>query len=284
MSLPTSEDGTPPELFEYHPNGIAACIFIAGFGLGTIAHLVEMLWLRTWYFIPFLIGCIMETFSYYGRYWLSHVPQNFKAYVLYLLLNLPAPIFLAATMYMLIRRIIESLEANELSPLRPSLMSKLFVAGDIICFAVQMAGIGLSVTTSASLQRTGGVVVVIGLVFQVLVFLVFVILVWKFFSRCKEQVGSDTIAWKRYIIALLAASGLIVLRNLVQGIQHAAGKESYVATHEAFAYVFDAVPMLGVVGVFAVFHPGRLQRSVRGGIELSNGLRDDCRWIAGSYV
>lgn len=205
----------------------------------------------------------VETFSYYGRYWLSHEPQNFKAYVLYLLLNLPAPIFLAATMYMSIRRIIESLEANELSPLRPSLISKLFVAGDIVCFAVQMAGIGLSVTTSASLQRTGGVVVVIDLVFQILVFLVFVILAWKFFSRCKEQVGSDTIAWKSYIIALLVASGLIVLRNLVQGIQHAEGKESYVATHEAFAYVFDEVPILGVVCVFAMFHRGRLQRSLR---------------------
>lgn len=205
----------------------------------------------------------METFSYYGRYWLSNEPQNFKAYVLYLLLNLPAPIFLAATMYMSIRRIIESLEANELSPLRPSLMSKLFVFGDIVCFGVQMAGVGLSVTTSASLQKTGGVVVVIGLVFQILVFLVFVILVWKFFSRCKGQVGSDAIPWKRYIMALLGASGFIVVRNLVQGIQHASDGESYIATHEAFAYIFDAVPIFFVVGIFAIYQPGRLQRGLR---------------------
>lgn len=60
MSLPTSEDGTPPKLFEYHPSGPAALIFVAAFGLGTITHFIEMCWLRTWYFIPFLMGCISK--------------------------------------------------------------------------------------------------------------------------------------------------------------------------------------------------------------------------------
>lgn len=205
----------------------------------------------------------METFGYYGRFWLSQGPQNFNAYVLQLLLILPAPIFIAATMYMSIRRIIEALEADELAPIRPKIFSKLFVVGDIVCFLVQISGTGMQVTTDAHIQDIGGVVVVVGLVFQILVFALFLILTGRFFGKCKKQVGSDVLHWKRYIIGLFVASGLIVLRNLVTGIEHAEGSDGYVNQHEAFAYIFEALPIFAVICVFLTYHPGRLQKSVK---------------------
>lgn len=180
-----------------------------------------------------------------------------------LLLILPAPVFLAATMYMSIRRIIEALEADELSPIRPSLMSKLFVLGDIICFIIQVAGTGMQVTTSTDTQHIGGIVTVVGLIFQILVFALFVAMVWKFLCRCRLQDRTDMVPWKRYIVALLAACALIVLRNLVRGIEHAQGAGSYISTHEAFAYIFEALFMLAVVVLFLIYQPGRLQRSLR---------------------
>ncbi|USW58724.1 Putative RTA-like protein [Septoria linicola] len=246
------------------PNGSAAIIFIAAFGAGTIGHFGIMFWLRTWYFIPFLIGCIMEAFGYYGRFWLSQSPSNFKAYVLYDLLVLPAPIFLAATMYMSLSRMVVALDAAELSPIRPNWLGKIFVLGDVLCFLVQLSGTGMTITIDAKMQDIGRIVVVVGLVFQILVFICFIWVVAIFYRRCKSQAGADGLHWKRFIVALLAASMCIVLRNLVIGIGHAQGGSGHVSSHEVFAYLFEAVPIFAVVALLLVFHPGRLQKSVKG--------------------
>lgn len=214
----------------------------------------------------------METFGYYGRFWLSQEPDNFKAYILYDLLVLPAPIFLAATIYMSLSRIILALDAEEMSPMRPTRMSKLFVTFDVLCFLVQIAGIGMGVTTSVDIQRIGGKVVIIGLVLQILVFVMFIWVAILFLQRCKAQKGSDTIRWKRYIWTLLAASGCIMVRNIVRGVEHAQGTDGTVSSSETYIYVLDALPIFVVVFLFAVFQPGRLQKVVR---SLSPGSEED---------
>ncbi|GIZ48396.1 hypothetical protein CKM354_001145800 [Cercospora kikuchii] len=246
------------------PNGPAAIIFIAAFGICTLGHFFQMCWLKTWYFVPFVMGCIMETCGYYGRFWLSQSPYNFKAYVLYDLLVLPAPIFLAATMYMSISRIVTTLDAAELSPIRPRWLSKIFVLGDVVCFLVQLSGTGMTITIDSKIQDIGQKVVVVGLVFQIVVFVAFIWIVCVFFQRCRQQAGADGLKWKRFIIALLAGSVCIVLRNLVVGIKHAQGGAGFVASHEVFAYLFEAVPIFIAVCLLLVYQPGRLQRSMKG--------------------
>jgi hypothetical protein len=204
----------------------------------------------------------VETFGYYGRFWLSQQPTNFKAYVLYDLLVLPAPIFLAATVYMSFSRIIVSLEADDLSAVRPKWMSRWFIVGDVVCFIVQLAGVGMGVTTSLDIQKIGAKVVVVGLVFQILVFALFIWAVVNFYRRYNAQVaGTVFLPWRRYLLSLLACSACIVVRNLVRGIEHAQGSRGYVITHEIFVYLFDALLMLCVAVLFLVFQPGRLRRS-----------------------
>ncbi|KJX94489.1 RTA1 domain protein [Zymoseptoria brevis] len=250
----------------YHPNAAAAIIFIATFGLATLGHIGHMFWMRTWYFIPLLIERIMETFGYYGRFWLSRSPTNFKAYVLYDLLVLPAPIFLAATIYMSLSRIIIAPAARDLSPVRPSRMSKWFIFGDVVCFLVQLAGVGMGVTPSRHIQELGAKVVVVGLVFQILVFALFISAAVTFYRRYESHVGPDSgpLKWRRYLISLLTASGCIVIRNIVRGVEHAQNSDGSIALHEVFVYLFDALLMLCVVIVMLACHPGYLQRSSQG--------------------
>ncbi|SMR60716.1 unnamed protein product [Zymoseptoria tritici ST99CH_3D1] len=265
----------------YHPNAAAAIIFIATFGLATLGHIGHIFWLRAWHFIPLLIGCVskyndnprpllaladpleVETFGYYVRFWLSRSPTNFKAYVLYDLLVLPAPIFLAATIYMSLSRIIMALAAQDLSPVRPSRMSKWFIFGDVVCFLVQLAGVGMGVTTSRNIQEIGAKVVVVGLVFQILVFALFISAAVTLYRRYKSQVGPDSgpLEWRRYLISLLTASGCIVIRNIVRGVEHAQGPDGSIASHEVFVYLFDALLMLCAVVLMLALHPGYLQRS-----------------------
>lgn len=47
-------------LYNYNPSGVAAIIFIALFGLTTLAHIFQMIRSRTWFFIPFVIGGICK--------------------------------------------------------------------------------------------------------------------------------------------------------------------------------------------------------------------------------
>ncbi|EGP82818.1 uncharacterized protein MYCGRDRAFT_50563 [Zymoseptoria tritici IPO323] len=244
----------------YHPNAAAAIIFIATFGLATLGHIGHIFWLRAWHFIPLLIGCVMETFGYYVRFWLSRSPTNFKAYVLYDLLVLPAPIFLAATIYMSLSRIIMALAAQDLSPVRPSRMSKWFIFGDVVCFLVQLAGVGMGVTTSRNIQEIGAKVVVVGLVFQILVFALFISAAVTLYRRYKSQVGPDSgpLEWRRYLISLLTASGCIVIRNIVRVVEYAQGPDGSIASHEVFVYLFNALLMLCAVVLMLALHPGYL--------------------------
>jgi hypothetical protein len=43
-------------LYHYDPSFVAAVIFICLFTTSTLLHLFQMVRMRTWYFIPFLIG------------------------------------------------------------------------------------------------------------------------------------------------------------------------------------------------------------------------------------
>lgn len=47
-------------LYHYTPNAGAALFAVAGFGVGTIIHVVAMCFFRTWFFIPLILGSIRE--------------------------------------------------------------------------------------------------------------------------------------------------------------------------------------------------------------------------------
>lgn len=47
--------------FPYTPSLPAAYVFMSSFAFLTIAHIVYMFPLRSWYFISFILGCICES-------------------------------------------------------------------------------------------------------------------------------------------------------------------------------------------------------------------------------
>lgn len=46
--------------YRYEPSMVAAVIFIIGFGISLLLHLKTLVQKRTWYFIPFILGCICK--------------------------------------------------------------------------------------------------------------------------------------------------------------------------------------------------------------------------------
>jgi hypothetical protein len=56
-----TERGLAPfDLYPYNPSNIAGWVFVIIFGVGAAAHSVLMFPLRSWFFIPFILGCIGE--------------------------------------------------------------------------------------------------------------------------------------------------------------------------------------------------------------------------------
>ncbi|KAI7361601.1 hypothetical protein KC354_g7946 [Hortaea werneckii] len=252
----------------YTPSKGAAWAFLIMFAIATVGHFFLMCPYRASYFIPMVIGGIMETCSYYGRAWLSENKNNFSAFVLYNLLNIPAPVFISMTLYLSLGRIIRALEAQDQASLGPKAITAIFVINDIICFCLQIAGVGLQATTDSHVREIGGHVVLAGMIFQILVFAWFVLIAYRFHSAMKHNptsIASDPRipSIGKHMWVIYASSGCIMLRNLVRAIEYGQGGRGSIASNEVFLYVFDGALMLIVMAVYLVIHPGLLLRKIR---------------------
>lgn len=63
-----------------------------------------------------------------------------KPYVGQSVLILLGPALFAASIYMLLGRIIRVLNAGSISPIRPTWLTKIFVTGDVLSFLLQSGG------------------------------------------------------------------------------------------------------------------------------------------------
>jgi hypothetical protein len=59
---------------------------------------------------------------------------------------------------------------------------------------------------------------------------------------------------------LLTTHPLQQVRIIYRLVEFSAGEQSYIPSHEAFFYCFEAVPMVFAIGLWAVLHPGRYLR------------------------
>ncbi|KAG9668870.1 RTA1 protein, partial [Aureobasidium melanogenum] len=265
---PTNIDPNHLVLYAYTPSAAAAGAFMGIFAVATVAHIFYLPKLRQCFFIPMIIGGIMEVGGLYGRFWGHSSKNNFKAYVLQALLLTPAPIFLAATMYMTLGRVIIALDADKDHTLiRPRWLSKIFVLFDIVCFIVQIGGIGLQCTTSSSVQKTGRTVTIIGLIIQLVVFAYFILVAVVFHRRLNARPTSvsvhHSICWIRHLRIMYTTSVLVLIRNIFRVAEYVEGSDGPIEHSEVYLYIFDSALMAGLMWAFVIVHPGRLLRAVK---------------------
>ena len=158
------------KLYRYDPNLAANIVFVVLFAAVSIGHVVVLVRKRTWYFICFVIGCVcklpptslipiccsgmvsdpnrntVEAVGYIGRAIAAKEAPDFTliVYILQTLLILLGPALLAASIYMILGRLIRLLGAEEYALIRTKWMTKVFVTGDVISFFAQ--GGGMSTT------------------------------------------------------------------------------------------------------------------------------------------
>ncbi|RDW82322.1 hypothetical protein BP6252_03434 [Coleophoma cylindrospora] len=250
-------------LYHYEPSFIAAVIFIALFGITSALHFIQLVRNRTWYFIPFLIGGLFECLGYVGRAMNSKQKQGewtTGPYIMQSLLLLLAPALFAASIYMVLGRIIRLTGGNEHSVVRVNWLTKIFVAGDVISFLAQSGGGGILAQAKKQSQvNMGQYVITGGLCIQLLFFGLFIVVAaifhWRMYTNPTQRALGTHINWERHLFVLYIASLFIMVRSVFRVIEYVMGQDGPLLSNEVYLYVFDAALMFLTMLLFNVQHP-----------------------------
>ena len=251
------------KLYRYDPSLPAAIVTTIIFAILTAVHFWRLKRAGAVYFTPFLIGGIFQTIGYCGRIWSHFDKESIGGFVMQAILILVAPALFAASIYMILARLIRALGAEHLSLIPIKWVTKIFVAGDVIAFGLQAGGGGIQSAGTLEMYDMGEKIIIAGLFVQIAIFGFFVITALLFHSRMiKTSHTSQTqgsIAWQRHLYVLYITSALILIRSIFRVVEYLQGNDGYLISHEVFIYVMDALLMAIVMAIFAVWYIGDLQ-------------------------
>ncbi|SPJ81554.1 related to 7-aminocholesterol resistance protein [Fusarium torulosum] len=261
-------NGTQIVFFEYLPSKPAAISFVVLFGIVTLAHLVFLFIYRAWFFIPFVLGGICEIFGYFGRAQAHDDPDKAGPFILQNVLLLAGTPFLAATIYMSLRRIATALDSQHLSFISLRWLTKLYVLIDIGCIASQFIGAIIPASGDADAIAKGRTILIAGLVVQLGALSIFILTSLYLYIRVRQETGpfldSSLVRWRRYFRTIEAVTTIMIIRSIVRAVEYLQGPDGFVLGHEVFIYLFDASLMFLVMLLFLVIHPGRLVKNGTG--------------------
>jgi hypothetical protein len=170
------------------------------------------------------------------------------------LLILLTPVLFAASIYMFLGRLIRASGHPQLSPVRITWLTKIFVAGDILCFLVQAAGAAkLANADTPEDNRTGSRIILFGLGLQVVVFVVFALCAVLFHIRISSMRFrghvDPSLRLGFMLLTLYASSILVTVRNAFRLVEYAEGEGGYLLNHKWPLYALDVVPMAVIMAI-----------------------------------
>ncbi|KAH8595440.1 RTA1 like protein-domain-containing protein [Bisporella sp. PMI_857] len=254
--------------YNYEPSIPAAVIFIIFFGISTAIHIWQMFRSKAWFLVPFVIGGFFELIGYIGRVMSAKEAPDYSKgpFILQALLLLLGPAFFAASIYMILGRIILLTDGEAHSPIRQRWLTKIFVTGDVVSFLAQAAG-GVILSRAASTgskssTSLGQKIIIVGLIIQIIFFGVFIAASVLFHTRINKipthLSTKPSVNWRKHIWALYAANGLIMVRSVFRVAEYVQGKDGNLQSKEVYLYVFDSMLMAIVMGILNVVHPSEI--------------------------
>jgi len=251
------------KLYRYDPSLPAAIVTTIIFAILTAVHFWRLRRAGAVYFTPFLIGGIFQTIGYCGRIWSHFDKESIGGFVMQAILILVAPALFAASIYMILGRLIRALKAEHLSLIPIKWVTKIFVTGDVFAFGLQAGGGGIQSAGTLDMYEMGEKIIIAGLFVQIAVFGFFVVTALLFHSRMIKNSPAGTsqgpVAWQRHLYVLYVTSALILIRSIFRVVEYLQGNDGYLISHEVFIYVMDALLMAIVMAIFAVWYIGDLQ-------------------------
>ncbi|OMP88658.1 Protein RTM1 [Diplodia seriata] len=283
------------KLYNYSPSLPAAIIFVIAFALTTSFHAFQLIKHKTWYMLAFLIGgfCTLallqtsqrlptdksmrtvEVIGYIGRsagatedYGKWTVPP----YVLQSVFLLVAPALFAASIYMILGRIILLTDGESHAIIKRRWLTKFFVFGDVFSFLLQSSGGGLMAkgTSDPDSITMAQNIIIGGLILQLVFFGFFIIVAGIFHMRMNSVPTAKSqqpeIRWRHYLTALYVVSVFIMVRCIFRAVEYIQGHDGYLLQNEVYIYIFDALLMFLVMVYMNWQHPAEIGHLLRGEI------------------
>jgi hypothetical protein len=247
-------------LWNYLPSVAAAVIFILLFIVTAGLHGWRMFKTRTWFCIPFFIGCLFEIMGYFGRALAHNRTDALGPYIMQSIFTLVAPALFAASIYMTLGRIMRHVKGEHHSVIRIKWLTRSFVIGDVLSFLVQ--GNSAALMFKASTVKMGENLVLLGLFIQLISFGLFFLTAIIFERRMRREPTAESytveVSWLQHLRVLYTISVLIMIRSIFRVVEYAEGQTGYSLKHEWTLYMFDAVPMFIVTVIYFVWYPSQL--------------------------
>ncbi|KAM3529796.1 hypothetical protein MY4038_005247 [Beauveria bassiana] len=246
------------KLYRYVPSLPAAVVSLAVFGLLTILHTWRLVRARAYYFTAFAIGGAFQTIGYAGRLWSHFDRSSVSAFSIQAILILVAPALFAASIYMILGRLIRTLGASHLSLIPVAWLTTVFVMGDVLSFTLQAGGGGVQASGTIEMYNLGEKLIVVGLFVQIAVFGFFVATSILFHHRIAtaptHAAIHGTVPWKRHLFVLYTTSTIILVRSVFRVVEYLQGNGGYLISHEVCLYIFDMLLMVAVMAIFLVYY------------------------------
>ncbi|KAJ9419700.1 hypothetical protein FOXG_07019 [Fusarium oxysporum f. sp. lycopersici 4287] len=267
--------------YRYEPSTAAAAIFIILFSIATIIHVCQMIKTKTWYMLAFCLGGVSEIAGYIGRAINSTEDPGcwtLGPYVVQSVLLLIAPALMAASIYMILSRVILLTEGEVHAVIKRRWLTKVFVIGDIVSLQLQSAGGSMmsGANEGNNLMNIGEYVIVGGLFFQLAIFGIFIVVVSIFHRRMNRSPTNKSlepsIRWPHYLTTLYVTGGFIWVRSLFRVIEYLDGNDGYLMRTEAFLFVFDATLIWIVMVWMNWYHPSEIGLLLRNELPVTNGF------------
>ncbi|KAF5581585.1 RTM1 [Fusarium pseudoanthophilum] len=267
--------------YRYEPSTAAAVIFIIIFSITTIIHVYQMIKTKTWYMLAFCLGGVSEIAGYIGRAINSTEDPGcwtLGPYVVQSVLLLIAPALMAASIYMILSRVILLTEGEVHAVIKRRWLTKVFVIGDIISLQLQSAGGSMmsGANEGNNLMKIGEYVIIGGLFFQLAIFGIFIVVASIFHRRMTRSPTNKSlepsIRWRHYLTTLYVTSGFIWVRSLFRVIEYLDGNDGYLMRTEAFLFVFDATLIWIVMVWMNWYHPSEIGLLLRNELPVANGF------------
>jgi hypothetical protein len=225
----------------------------------------------------------VEIIGFVGRLLSTNDLWALGPFIMQSLLLLLAPALFAASVYIILGRIILLTDGEKHSLIRQKWLTKIFVTGDVISFLTQCCGGGIQAAGSLSLLHAGEKIIVTGLFLQLAFFGFFIVVAGLFHRRLtkansnspskssklsrwthstrlpdESSVSIEDLPWKRHMYVLYIVSALIMIRSVFRVIEYVQGNNGYLLRREIFLYVFDALLMFIVMVLFNWIHPAEV--------------------------
>ena len=146
--------------------------------------------------------------------------------------------------------------AEDLSIIKPRLLTRIFVSGDILCFVIQGAGGGIMASNSGSdkIVTVGENIILGGLVLQIILYLFFMLIGAVFHKQYVTMPDQNGSGWQKLLYSLHFVGVLIIVRNIVRTIEFATGDRGVLYRNDWTIFIFDGTCMVLVMGISLLWY------------------------------